>query len=67
MRIQQHPSIGKPNLVDSNGYPIIEAVSDCQGGFFLRMVKFLDKLSLAHRLARGELFCRQVWTRLDGE
>jgi hypothetical protein len=40
MRIQQHPNTGKRALIESNGNPIIEAVSGCQGRFFLRVVKF---------------------------
>jgi len=58
MRIQQHPNTGKRTLIESNGYPTIEAVSSCQGRFSLRMVKFLEKLSLAHRLARDGIFYR---------
>jgi hypothetical protein len=41
-KIQQHPIEGKRTLIESNGYPIIEAVSACQGGFFLGMVNFLE-------------------------
>jgi hypothetical protein len=42
MKIQQHPNTGKRKLIESNGYPIIEALSACQGRFSLGMVNFLE-------------------------
>jgi hypothetical protein len=46
-KIQQHPIEGKHILIASNGYPIIEAGSACQGGFFLWIVNFLENKRIA--------------------